>query len=71
MRSSQILGLLLILAGAALLWFRPAYTTKKNVLEIGEVKASVDEQQRIPPWVGGLAIGAGLVLIVGGARRQG
>jgi hypothetical protein len=71
MRSSQILGLLLILAGAALLWFRPAYTTKKNVLEIGEVKATVNEEQRIPKWVGGVAIGAGLVLIVGAARRQG
>ncbi|HET9294051.1 MAG TPA: hypothetical protein VFO06_07125 [Gemmatimonadales bacterium] len=71
MRSSQILGLLLILAGVVLLWLRPAYTTKKNVLEIGDVKASVDEEQRIPKWVGGVAIGAGLVLIVGAARRQG
>ena len=71
MRSSQILGLLLILAGVAVLWFRPAYTTKKSVLEFGEVKATVDEEQRIPRWVGGVAIGAGLVLIVGAARRQG
>ena len=39
------------------------------MLKIGDVEAKVSQQHAIPPWVGGAAVVAGVVLIVVGARK--
>jgi hypothetical protein len=39
------------------------------VLKIGDMEAKVQRQHDIPPWAGGAAIAAGIVLIVVGGRK--
>jgi hypothetical protein len=69
MRVLQILGAILILGGLFVLIKSPSYSSDKSVLKIGSVEAKVSQQQSIPPWVGGVAVVAGVVLIVIGARK--
>jgi uncharacterized membrane protein len=71
MRLYQIVGVVLILAGIFVLWKRPTYTTRQDVVEIGEFKASVDQKESLPPWVGAAGIGAGVVLLLLSSRRRG
>jgi hypothetical protein len=69
MRVLQILGALLILGGFFILIKAPAYSSEKSVFKIGDVEAKVSQQHAIPPWLGGAAIAAGVILIVTGARK--
>jgi len=70
MRLNQIVGLLLIVAGVFVLWKRPTYATRQDVVRIGDFKASVDQQESIPPLWGAAGIGAGVVLLLVAARRR-
>ena len=70
MRLVQIIGILCILAGGYVLIRGFTYTKQENVIEIGDLKAGVKEKKTVPPLVGGLAIVAGIGLIVVGARRS-
>ena len=70
MRIRQILGVTLIVAGVLVLWKRPTYPTRQDVVKIGEFKASVDRQEAVPLWVGAAGVGAGIVLLLAGARRR-
>jgi hypothetical protein len=70
MRPLVIAGILLLALGAFVLVRGGSFTTRRDVLKVGDVKITADEQQSVPPWVGGLAILAGLGLIVSGARRR-
>jgi drug/metabolite transporter (DMT)-like permease len=69
MRVLQIIGAILILGGLYVLIQSPSYSSDKSVLKIGDVEAKVSQQHAIPPWAGGAAIVAGVVLIVVGARK--
>ncbi|MEO7207438.1 MAG: hypothetical protein ABI356_15110 [Steroidobacteraceae bacterium] len=69
MRVVQVLGAILILGGLFVLIKSPSYSSEKSVLKIGDVEAKVSRQHAIPPWVGGAAVVAGVVLIVVGARK--
>lgn len=68
MRGLQILGAVLILGGLFVLIRSPSYSSEKSVLKIGDLEAKVSQQHAIPTWAGGLAVVAGLVLIIG-ARK--
>lgn len=70
MRPLVIAGILLLTLGAFVLIRGGTFTTRRNVLKVGDIKVTADEQQSVPPWVGGLALLAGLGLIVSGARRR-
>jgi hypothetical protein len=70
MRPTQIIGVLLIIAGIFVLWKRPTYTDKKDVVEIGDFKASVKERETIPSWIGYVSIGAGVILLIAANRGQ-
>jgi uncharacterized membrane protein HdeD (DUF308 family) len=69
MRVLQILGAILIVGGLFVLLKAPAYSSEKSVFKIGDVEAKVTQQHAIPPWVGGAAIVAGVILIVAGVRK--
>jgi hypothetical protein len=71
MRALQVLGMVLVLAGVVMLWKRPTYRSRKDVVRIGDVKASVEEETGIPLWIGAAAAGAGVALLVVGSRRRG
>jgi hypothetical protein len=46
------------------------FTSRRDVLEIGGLTVSAEEEHPIQPWAGGLALAAGLVLVVTGVRRK-
>ncbi len=67
----RILGVLLIAFGLLALAIGGInYTTRRTVIDVGPVHASADERHRIPlpPVVGIVAVGAGVVLLV--VRRE-
>lgn len=70
MRLLQLLGLGSILFGAFVLVRGFSYTSDRRVLEIGEFRASVEEKRSVPPWVGAIAVTAGLLLFVAGTRTR-
>jgi hypothetical protein len=69
MRVLQILGAILILGGLFILIKSPSYSSDKSLLKIGSVEAKVSQQHAIPPWAGGAAVVAGVLLLVVGGRK--
>jgi hypothetical protein len=69
MRILQIVGAILIAGGLFVLIKSPSYSSEKSVFKIGDVEAKVSQDHAIPPWAGGVAIAAGVVLIVVGGRK--
>ncbi len=70
MRPVQIVGLVLIVLGVFVLWRRPTYTSRQDVVRLGDFKASVDEVKAIPLGWGAAGVGAGVVLLLVGGRRR-
>jgi hypothetical protein len=70
MRILQIVGALLIAGGLFVLIKAPSYSSDKSLFKIGDVEAKVAQEHAIPPWAGGAALAAGVVLIVVGARKS-
>ena len=70
MRPISIVGILLVLLGAFILFRGLSYKSKDEVLRVGDLKASVEEKHAVPTWVGGIAIVAGVVMLAGGMKRR-
>ena len=69
MRASVWVGIALIVAGVVV-YLRGGITRKKEVLDVGPVSVSTSERQSVPPWIPGLAVGAGVVLVAAGLRQK-
>jgi hypothetical protein len=73
MKPTSVAGILLVVLGVLALAYQGiTYTRQEKVLDIGSIHASVDEQKHIPipPIVGGLALVAGIALLVAGTRQK-
>jgi hypothetical protein len=73
MKRTSVAGILLVVLGALALAYQGiTYTHQEKVLDIGSIHATVDEQKHIPlpPIVGGLALVAGIALLVAGTRQK-
>ena len=70
MRPLILAGIVLLGLGAFVLLRGGSFTSRRDVLKVGDVKITADEQQTIPPWLGGVALVAGVVLIAAGARKR-
>ena len=70
MRAIQIIGALLIAGGLYVLIKSPSYSSGKSLFKVGTVEATVQEEHVIPPWAGGVALAAGVVLVVAGLRKS-
>ena len=73
MKPITILGILLAVLGALALAYQGfKYTRERNVVDVAQIHATVDTREHVslPPIVGGLALAAGAVLVVVGARKQ-
>lgn len=70
MRIRIIIGIALIVVGAFILIRGLSYTSQRDVLQLGDLKASVEQKRTIPPWVGGVVIAGGLLLAVTGFGRR-
>ena len=73
MRSTTIVGIVLMVFGVIALAYQGiSYTTREKVIDIGPIEASKETRHTVPlpPLVGGLALAAGVVLLVTGARSK-
>jgi uncharacterized membrane protein len=70
MRPQALIGVILIVIGAFVVFRGVSYKSRDEVLKVGDVKASVEEKRAVPTWAGGVAIVAGLVLLAGGMKRR-
>lgn len=71
MRPLVIIGVVLAALGAFVLFKGLSYRSGGAAVKVGDMQASVEERRAIPPWVGGVAIIGGVVLIGAGAKRRG
>jgi UDP-N-acetylmuramyl pentapeptide phosphotransferase/UDP-N-acetylglucosamine-1-phosphate transferase len=74
MSAARIAGVILIVVGLiGLIWGGISWTEEKTVVDIGPIEARAEEQRTIPitPVVGGIALVAGIVLLVVPGRRRG
>ena len=61
----MLAGALLIGLGIIILAYQGiSYTTQKKVIDLGPLKATVNEEKKIPPIVGGLTLAGGIVLVL-------
>jgi len=70
MRPQALIGVVLLVLGAFVLFRGMSYSSKEEVLKVGDVKASVESKKAVPTWAGGVAIVAGLVLLASGMKRR-
>ena len=71
MRQLVIAGIVVLVLGALVVLFRGlSFSSRHEVLKVGDLKVTATEQQSIPPWVGGAAMVLGVGLIVAGARKR-
>jgi hypothetical protein len=70
MRAVSISGAVLALAGLFLVVRGVSYTKEESVFKLGGFEANVKTERRVPQWVGGVALGAGVVLVVVGLRKR-
>jgi hypothetical protein len=72
MKGGTLAGIVLIVVGVlALVYQGITYTTRENVFKLGPLEANKEERKTIPlpPVVGGIALIAGVALVVAGSRK--
>lgn len=70
MRPAGIIGIILIVISAFVLIQGGSFTSRKDVLKVGDLKVTADEHRAIPPWAAGLGIVAGAALLYSGSRKS-
>ncbi|MBS0395423.1 MAG: hypothetical protein JSR54_12410 [Proteobacteria bacterium] len=70
MRILTITGAVLAAIGVFLIVRPPTYSREESVFKMGDIEAKMKQERPIPGWVGGIAVGAGLVLVVVGLGRR-
>jgi hypothetical protein len=73
MSAVRIAGLVLIVIGlVGLIWGGISWTDERTVVDLGPIEARAEERETIPisPIVGGIALVAGIVLMVIPSRRK-
>ena len=73
MKPLTIVGIVLIVIGVVALAYQGiSYTTTEKVVDIGPLKVEAKKEKTIPlpPILGGVAVAAGVVLLIAGARGR-
>lgn len=70
MRPQALIGVILLVLGAFVIFRGVSYPDRDEVFKVGDVKASVETKKAVPTWAGGIAIVAGLVLLASGMKRR-
>jgi hypothetical protein len=70
MRTSLVAGLILIAAGIFLILRPLHYPSDRSVVKLGSFEAKVEQDRTVPEWVGGLVLGAGVVLLGAGLFKR-
>ena len=73
MKPLTIVGIVLIVLGVIALAYQGiSYTTTEKVVDIGPLKVETQREKTIPlpPVLGGVAVAAGVILLLVGARGR-
>ena len=70
MRPQALIGIVLLVLGAFVVFRGMSYSSRDEVLKVGDVEASVESKKAVPTWAGGLAIVAGIALLATGMKRK-
>ena len=70
MRPQALIGIVLLVLGAFIVFRGMSYSDRDEVLKVGDVKASVESKKAVPTWAGGFAIVAGIALLATGMKRR-
>ena len=70
MKPASIIGILLILAGGWVTINGGSFTTREEIVDIGDIEISADRERPIPMWAGIGAIVLGGVLVVVGMQKK-
>jgi hypothetical protein len=70
MRPQALIGIVLLVLGAFIVFRGMSYSDRDEVLKVGDVEASVESKKAVPTWAGGLAIVAGIALLATGMKRK-
>lgn len=69
MRPAGIIAVLLIVFGAIVLVLRGvSYVKERDKVDLGVATVTTERRGFVPPWVGGVALLAGVVLLFAGRR---
>lgn len=69
----RVLGIVLIVLGIiGLVWGGITYTRRRDTVSVGPISATVQQRETFPisPVAGGIALVAGIALLVAGGRRR-
>ena len=70
MKPQSIIGILLIVFGAFVVFKGLTYRSQTDSVRIGDVKITAEQRRTIPTWVGVAALVGGLVVLTAGARGR-
>lgn len=70
MKPQLLVGILLMALGAFIVFRGLNYGSQQNVIQVGDMRASVEARRTVPTWVGGIAIVGGALLVGAGLRRR-
>ena len=73
MNALTIVGIVLLIIGVVALAYQGiSYTTTEKVVDLGPLKVEAKKERTIPlpPVLGGVAVAAGVILMIAGARRR-
>jgi hypothetical protein len=70
MRASLIVGLILIAAGIFMILRPIHYPSDHTAVKLGSFEAKVETDRTVPEWVGGIVLGAGVVLLGAGLFKR-
>ncbi|QPH39842.1 hypothetical protein [Pedobacter endophyticus] len=69
---NRTVGIVLIIVGIAMLvWTGFSYTKREKVVDAGPIQISADKEKSVnwPPYVGGIILVAGVVVLVTSKKR--
>lgn len=72
MKPIAVVGIILVILGVIALTYQGiTYTTREKVVQLGPIEATKKTEKTIPlpPLLGGIALAAGVVLIIAGSKK--
>ena len=70
MRPYVLIGVVLAVIGGYLFFRGGSFSTRKDVLELGDVKVTAPEEHTVPNWIPPLLVVTGLGLVVFGSMQK-
>jgi hypothetical protein len=70
MRFGVLIGVVLLAAGGWIASGHATYKTSKAAIDVGVFQANVREAHVVPQWIGYLALGAGVLVLLGSLKHS-